>query len=89
MAHPSVLRKSAAIERAEALGTIDGLLPEDSPARELLRRAQDDVVGRYDESFQIDVLVGALARIAAEQERRISELEATQPRRRAKTAATK
>lgn len=93
MAHPSVLRKSAAIERAEALGTTDRLLPEDSPARELLHAATADVVGKYDESFQTTALVGALARIVAAQEERIAELEASaaSPRKRsqAKTAATK
>jgi hypothetical protein len=90
MAHTSVINR----ERAKALDSsvekLDELLPsgsEEDAARELLEMARRDVVARNDQSFQGVALVTGLVEIVAAQERRISALEAAQPRKRAKTAA--
>jgi len=78
----SHLRKLAAIERDNALEILDELLPDDSPAREALHRAQRDVVGSKDGEFVVNALVGALARVVLEQQRQIDELrEALQSKR--------
>jgi hypothetical protein len=74
MASYSHLRKIAAIEREGALEILDELLPDDSPSRDALHRAQRDVVGSKDWEFVVNTLVGALARVVKEQQRQIDEL---------------
>ena len=51
----------------------------------------NDVVGKTDQQFVVNALVGALARVIAEQDRRISVLEAglASLPKRAKTASPK
>ncbi len=51
MASVSHLRKLAALERDNALGILDGLLPDDPASREALVAAQRDVVGSKDPEF--------------------------------------
>lgn len=74
MASYSHLRKLAAIERDNALAVLDELLPEDPDAREAFLAARRDVIGKTEPDFQVNVLVGALARVVARHETRISEL---------------
>jgi hypothetical protein len=68
------LRKLAASERDNALCILDELLPDDPDAREALLAAQRDVIGKTEPDFQVNALVGALARVVADQPRQIDEL---------------
>jgi hypothetical protein len=49
-------------------------LPNDPDAREALLAAQRDVIGKTEPDFQVNTLVGALARVVLEQQRQIDEL---------------
>jgi hypothetical protein len=77
MAHPSVLKKTVAIELDGAVSLLQELLPEEDypEVHDNLRRAQHDVVGLVAASFKVKVLAGAFARLLAAQEARIRELE--------------
>ena len=91
-AHPSVLAKIGATELDEAVQILEGLLPADSypEVHENLFRARRDAIGRSDFDYQIRVLAGAFARLLAEQDHRISELEAkTAKRSKSHVAAQK
>jgi hypothetical protein len=91
MASYSHLRKLAAIEREGALAVLDELLPEDPDARKALLVARRDVIGKTEPDFQVNALVGALARVVLEQQRQIDELrEARTPGspKRAKKASS-
>jgi hypothetical protein len=91
MAHPSVLAKTGAIERDEAVRILQELLPADEypDVHDNILAAQRDVVGRSDPGFQLAVLVGAMARIIEAQDARIREIEAALPRREKGAKATK
>jgi hypothetical protein len=80
----SHLRKIAAQERAAALEVLDELLPEDSPSRVSLEAAQHDVVASKEWEFQVNTLVGALARVVAAQQEQIAELREAVPKRAAR-----
>ena len=89
MADYSFLRKVAARELDQAVATLGWLLGEDPEVRDSLLVAQRDVVGRGDPDFRAAVLAGALARVAADQQRRLDALEAqqAQPKSQAKKQA--
>lgn len=70
MAHPRILRQLQAQGQADAMETLERLLPEES---ELIRRARRDVSSTPE--FQTGVTVIELTRIVADQQRRIEELE--------------
>ena len=70
----------AAVVRRDALETLTTLLPEDDGEhreREGLQAAQHDRVASKDPVFQVDALVGALARIVAAQQQEIDKLKRT------------
>jgi hypothetical protein len=62
------------MERDNALAVLDALLPDDPDAREALLAARRDVIGKIEPDFQVNTLVGALARVVLEQQRQIDEL---------------
>ena len=72
MADHSYLRRVAARELDQAVATLEELLGEESEARDSLYTAQRDVGGRGDPDFRSAVLVGALARVVTDQQRRTS-----------------
>ncbi len=83
MASPQILLRIADAERRQAVGTLEDLLGEEhDDARDNLRRVLHDVGSNPE--FATSALVGALARICADQQQRIEELEATRPRSKSK-----
>jgi hypothetical protein len=76
MAHPSVLNKAAAIELAQAVNTLEELLPEEDhvDVHENLLRVRNDAVGRSDKNYQMAVLLGGLSRVVAAQQEEIDRL---------------
>jgi hypothetical protein len=79
VAHPSVLKKTAASELDGAVSLLQELLPEkDYPeVHDNLFRTQRDAVARSDQSYQIAVLIGALCCALKDHHQQIAALSST------------
>jgi hypothetical protein len=75
------LNQLTAVVRTDALETLSALLRSEADGggreAEALMRAQRDVVASKDPQFQTYALVGALARIVADQQQQIDALKRT------------